>query len=63
MLIPSGFRNNTIVHYAAQGSQMELLSLLMSRKCNVAVVNDLTETPLHLAVKGFTLRESMTSPK
>ena len=48
-----GFRNNTIVHYAAEGGQLELLKMLVGKKCGMNMVNNLTETPLHLAAKIF----------
>lgn len=51
----SGFRGNTIVHYAAQGAKLELIEEIFASGCTVInKVNELSESPLHLAASSFT---------
>ncbi|TRY79609.1 hypothetical protein TCAL_11674 [Tigriopus californicus] len=50
-----GFRGNTIVHYAARGAKLELIEDIFAGGCTVInKVNDLTESPLHLAASSYT---------
>jgi len=48
-----GFRNNTIVHYAAKGNQLDLVDQILNEGCDGSYSNDLGETPLHLLATNY----------
>ena len=50
----AGHRNNTILHYACLGGRLELVQNLLKEGCPANKVNQLFETPLHMAAMAGT---------
>ena len=55
----AGHRGNRILHEAARGAQLDLLKSLLEKGCNPNLLNEYSETPLHLAAKNFTKSEKI----
>ncbi len=52
---PSPYGGETALHYAAGQESVELVQLLVDAGANINARDDLGQTPLHIAARGFSL--------